>query len=99
MKRKLIAIAVVVALGAAAVVYLPTLVGYLKIGTTFAAQQMCACVHVSGRTLESCLGDLGKAGGLLTVSVDGDAVRATALLGLFSGEARNEPPYGCHPAR
>jgi hypothetical protein len=97
--KKLIALGVVVALGVAAAIYGPTVLGYLRIGTTFAAQQTCACVHVSGRELASCVTDLGKAGELLSVKVEGDTVRATALLGLFSGESKNEPPYGCHPVK
>ncbi len=89
----------VVLVAGAAAIYAPTALGYLRIGTAFAAQQTCACVHVSGRQVDSCLRDLGKAGGLLDVKVEGDLVRATAVLGLFSGESKNEPPYGCHPIK
>lgn len=98
-KRKLIVLGVVVVLGVAAAIWLPALTGYLSVGTAYAAQQTCSCVHVSARELQSCVGDLGKAGRLLDVKVEGDTVRATALLGLFSGESQNEPPYGCHPVK
>ncbi|MBL8951235.1 MAG: hypothetical protein JNK82_10690 [Myxococcaceae bacterium] len=97
--KKIIALVVLVVLGGTAAYFGPTALGYLRIGTTFAAQQTCACVHVSGRELPSCVNDLGKAGELLSVKVEGDTVQATALLGLFSGEAKYEPPYGCHPVK
>jgi hypothetical protein len=96
-RRILIAVAaVLVGLGA---VYVPRGVAFLRIGTTFAAQQVCACLHVSARPMDSCRSELGKAGSLLSLDAQGDTVRASALLGLFSGESRNEAPYGCHPVR
>ncbi len=80
-------------------VYGPRAIAFLGIGTTYAAQQTCACMHLGGRTLESCTHELGKAGSLLKVEAEGDTVRASGLFGLFSGEARNEEPYGCHPVK
>jgi hypothetical protein len=98
--RKKIAIAVVgLGLAAAAFVYLPRFFTFLRIGTTFAAQQTCACLHVSGRTLDACTAELGRAGRLLHFDIDGDTVRARALFGAFAGEARHESPFGCHPVK
>jgi hypothetical protein len=97
--RRWILIAVVAVLVGLGAVYVPRGVAFLHIGTTFAAQQVCACLHVSARPLDSCRNELGKAGGLLSVETQGDTVKASALLGLFSGESRNEAPYGCHPVR
>jgi hypothetical protein len=97
--RKWILLVLGLALAIAAAVYLPRGVAFLRIGTVFAAQQTCACVHLSERPLESCIAELGKAGRLLKVESDGDTVRASALLGLFSGESHHEPPFGCHPVK
>nr|UXE44846.1 hypothetical protein Hi04_10k_c3807_00011 [uncultured bacterium] len=81
------------------VIYGPRFAAFLRIGTTFAAQQTCACLHLAGRTLESCTAELGRAGRLVKVETDGPTVRASALFGAFSGEARDEPPFGCHPVK
>ena len=97
MKRRLIILGVALALAGAAVIYLPKAIGFLRVGTAFAAQQTCACLHVSGRPLESCLADLGSSGRLLDVKADGQKVRAGALFGLFSAASVSEPPYGCRP--
>lgn len=99
MRKKLAAAVVVLGLAAAAAVYGPRLAAFLRIGTTFAAQQTCACLHVGGRTLESCTAELGRAGRLLSFDVQGDTVRTQALFGIFAGEARNESPFGCHPVQ
>jgi hypothetical protein len=56
-------------------------------------------MHISGRTLDSCAAELGRAGRLLQFETDGDTVRTHALFGAFSGEARHEPPFGCHPVK
>jgi hypothetical protein len=98
MRRKVLMV-VAAALGVAAAIYGPRGVAFLRIGTTFAAQQTCACLHVSARPLDACLGDLGKAGHLLDIRAEGDSVRASALFGVFSGEALHEAPYGCHPVK
>jgi hypothetical protein len=65
-----------------------------RIGTGYAAHQTCSCVHVSGRTRESCEGDLDPlARKLVTVEVDGNEVTAHALLG--KSIARFDPAWGC----
>ncbi len=99
MRTKLIVAVALLLLIIVGIVYVPRATAFLRIGTVYAAQQTCACLHVSGRTLDSCTAELGRAGRLLKMNADGDTVRTSALFGLFTGEARNEPPFGCHPVK
>jgi hypothetical protein len=68
---------------------------FAAIATGFAAKQTCSCIHVSGRSLESCLADLPEGADQLIVAADGEEVRATVLFGAFSARAAYEPEYGC----
>lgn len=70
---------------------------YAGMATGYAAKQTCSCVHVVGRSLESCLDDFPDpaARKQLSVTVDGDRVRASALFGVFHSEAEFEEEYGC----
>jgi len=96
-RRKRLALGVVVLLviaGAVAwrVLRVPLL---LKIGTGYAAQQTCACLFISGRTLDSCLGDLEPlARKLISVHPGTGEVKASGLL-LESATARYEKGFGC----
>ena len=99
MRRRLIVLGVVLALGAVGAVYVPRFIAFLHIGTTFAAQQTCACLFVSERKLDACVKDLGKAGELLAVKPGEKSVKVTALFGMFEGEAKAEAPFGCHPVQ
>ncbi len=96
-RRKRIALGVVVFLIVAAAVAwrvfrVPLL---LNIGTGYAAQQTCACLFVSGRALESCLGDLEPlARKLISIHPGAAEVTASGLL-LESATARYEPGFGC----
>jgi hypothetical protein len=67
----------------------------LNIGTGYAAEQTCACLFISGRTLDSCLGDLEPLARKL-ISVHPATAEVTAS-GLFvvSATARYEPGFGC----
>jgi hypothetical protein len=67
----------------------------LNIGTGYAAQQTCACLFVSHRVLDSCLGDLEPLARKL-ISVDPGAAEVTAS-GLFleTATARYEDGFGC----
>jgi hypothetical protein len=67
----------------------------VNIGTGYAAQQTCACLFVSGRTLESCLGDLDPLARKL-ISVHPGAAEVTASgLTLETATARYEKGFGC----
>jgi hypothetical protein len=96
-RRKRLALGVIVFLLVAIVVAwrvfrVPLLV---NIGTGYAAQQTCACLFVSGRTLESCLGDLEPLARKL-ISVHPGAAEVTARgLTLETATARYEKGFGC----
>ncbi len=67
----------------------------LNIGTGYAAQQTCACMFVSGRAIESCLGDLEPlARKLISVHPGTDEVTASGLF-LETATARYEKGFGC----
>lgn len=71
-------------------------VAYANIATGYAAKQTCSCLHVSGRTLDSCLADFPpEARGNIDVTQDGDTVRASVLFGAISAAAVYEGEYGC----
>lgn len=71
-------------------------VAYASIATGYAAKQTCSCVHVSGRTLDSCLADFPEeARNNISVTQDGDTVRASVLFGAISAEATYETEFGC----
>ncbi len=67
----------------------------LRIGAGYTAQQTCACLLVSGRTLDSCMTDLDPlARKLVSVSVGSSEVTASAL-GLARATAHFEKGFGC----
>lgn len=67
----------------------------LNIGTGYAAQQTCACLYISHRPLESCLGDLEPlARKLISVRPGADEVTASGLL-LVAATAHYEKGFGC----
>jgi hypothetical protein len=67
----------------------------VNIGTGYAAQQTCACLYVSHRTLESCLGDLEPlARKLISVRPGVDEVTASGFL-LVTATAHHEKGFGC----
>lgn len=71
-------------------------IGYAKMATGFGAKQMCSCLHVSARPLESCMGDFPpEARGAVNISEDGEAVRASVLFGAISSTAVYEEEFGC----
>jgi hypothetical protein len=71
-------------------------VAYARIATAYAAKQTCSCVHVSGRSLESCVADFPEdAREAVTVVEVGDRMRASVLFGAISAEAVVDGEYGC----
>jgi hypothetical protein len=67
----------------------------LDIGTGYAAQQTCACLFVSGRTIESCLGDLEPLARKL-ISIDPGPAEVTASGFIVkTATARYESGFGC----
>jgi hypothetical protein len=71
-------------------------VAYARIATGFAAQQTCACLHVSNRTLDSCVAEFPEdARRQFELETEGDIVRASVLGGAIKAEARYEERFGC----
>lgn len=69
---------------------------YAGIAAGYAAKQTCSCLHVSGRTLDSCMADFPEdSRGMISVREDGDRVHASIMMGAFSSEAVYEEGYGC----
>lgn len=72
---------------------------YARIATGFAAKQTCSCLHVSGRTMDSCMTDFPEeVRDSIRITQDGESVRASVLLGAVSAEAVHEEGYGCRIA-
>ncbi len=96
--RKWVALAVVLVVGAAVVfaawLRLPTLI---ELGPGYSAEICSACVFISGRTPESCRGDLDPlARRFVWLSVAPATRSVTAhTLGLLRRTARYHDNYGC----
>jgi len=74
-------------------------IAYASIATTYAAKMTCSCLHVSGRALESCVADFPEdARRNITITQNGDTVRASVLFGAISAEAVSDGEYGCRIA-
>jgi hypothetical protein len=67
----------------------------VHIGTGYAAQQTCACLFISGRTIESCVGDLEPLARKLISIHPGSAEVTASSFGLASATARYEKGFGC----
>ena len=71
-------------------------VAYAGIATGYAAKMTCSCMHVSGRSLQSCLADFPEeARNNIAITENGDTVRASVLFGAISSEATYEEEFGC----
>lgn len=93
-KRLLVGAAIVLVIVVAAVrlLQVPELA---YIGAGYAAEQTCACIFISGRTLESCQGDLEPLARMfVSIKRDADQVRARSFI-LSHATARFEKGYGC----
>lgn len=71
-------------------------VAYAHLAVGFAAKQTCSCLHVSGRSLDSCTGDFPEdARRQISISESGSEVRASVLFGAISSAAVYEEEFGC----
>ncbi len=67
----------------------------LEAGAGYSAQQTCACLWVSGRTLESCKTDLDPlARKLVSIRVGANQLTASGL-GIATATATYEKGFGC----
>jgi hypothetical protein len=64
------------------------------VGAGYVAKEVCSCVFVGGRSLESCRPDVPASMDRVQVELGEDRVRAFVPL-LGERIARHEPPYGC----
>ena len=64
------------------------------VGAGYVAKEVCSCVFVGGRSLESCRPDVPAAMDRVEVELGEDRVRAS-VTGLVERIARYEPPFGC----
>lgn len=65
-----------------------------SIGAGYVAKEVCSCVFVGGRSLESCRHDVPEAMARIRAELLPDGVRAF-VAGVASRVARHEPEYGC----
>lgn len=71
-------------------------VAYASLATGYAAKQTCSCLHITGRTLDSCMMDFPEdARSMIAITQDGDTVRASVLFGAVSAEATYDEEFGC----
>ena len=64
------------------------------IGAGYAAEQTCGCMFISGRSLDSCRGDLESMARRIVTLEPGDLeVHASTLLS--TATARYQPGFGC----
>ena len=71
-------------------------VAYAQIATGYAAKQTCSCLHVSGRSMESCIADFPEdARNAISVKQEGERVHASVLFGAIAADAVFEEEYGC----
>ena len=92
-----------IALGAVVVLLVAVIVAWrvfrvpllMNIGTGYVAQQTCACLFVSGRTSESCLGDLEPLARKLISIHPGTGEVTASGFGLETATARHEKGFGC----
>lgn len=69
---------------------------YARLATGFAAKQTCSCLHITGRSLDSCMADFPEdARSMIAIEQDGNTVRASVLFGVMSAEATYSEEYGC----
>jgi hypothetical protein len=69
---------------------------YARVATAYAAKQTCSCLHVSGRTMESCMAEFPQdARGQFSVTSTGNSVHASVMFNAVSADAVYEEAYGC----
>ena len=94
--RKRIGLALVLFVAVAAVAAWRMRVHRLgRIGSGYAAEQTCACLFVSGRTLASCRTDLDPLALRLVSIAPGEHEVRTTTLGIFRARAVYDARYGC----
>lgn len=70
-----------------------------RIGTVFAAKQTCSCLHVSGRSLQSCMTDYDPVLARWFTWQVADSQVTVSAFGIFSSTSVFEDGFGCHVTR
>lgn len=94
-KRIVVAVLAVLVLGGVAAFRVLRLGALAHLGAGYSAQQTCACLFVSKRTLDSCRQDLDPLAQKLVRLSPGDSHVSATALGFSSATSRHEPGYGC----
>jgi len=68
--------------------------GLGTIGAGYVAKELCSCVFVAERSLQSCRPDIPPSMGRVEAELGADRVRAFVPY-LAERIARHEPPFGC----
>lgn len=74
-------------------------VAFAKVATAYGAKQVCSCLHVGERPLESCMDDFTVDISAVTIADDGAVTTASVLGGLVKSEASFTPGLGCKLAK
>ncbi len=94
MRKRLLIVMAVLIIAAAVAIRVGHLPDLSHIGAGYTAEQTCACLFISHRTLESCRGDLEPmARWLVAVTPGTDAVMARSLV--WRATARYQKNFGC----
>lgn len=70
-------------------------VAFADIGTGYTAKQVCSCVFIAERSLESCKGDSLRDISQLSIEQGEDLITVSAARGLISNTARFQRGLGC----
>jgi hypothetical protein len=68
--------------------------GMASVGAGYVAKELCSCVFVGGRSLESCAQDVPETMERVRFELRPDAVRAF-VTGFALRVARHDPGFGC----
>jgi hypothetical protein len=93
MKRRVFFVALAAVFAAAGVGY-PWLARSASVGAGYVAKEVCSCMFVGGRSLESCRGDVPESMDRVQAEVLEAGVRGF-VPGLADRVARYEPGFGC----
>ena len=80
-------------------VWLKDQIAYAKVATAYGAKQVCSCLHVAERPMDSCMDDFTTDISAVSIADDGAITRASVLGGLVDAKARFEPGLGCTLAK
>jgi hypothetical protein len=95
MKRLLIISGAVVLLASLGVVVGPRLVTLVTVGAGYTAKQVCSCLYVSGRSVESCAREPESPADTLVKWSAGEGRVRASTLGLAQATARYDEGFGC----